>query len=96
MMVCMTMLGPLAEVLVVVWGVDMGPLPITMSKNRSKFSPVMGIDGAICKSGSYWYDSKSESEAVWPFDGVEGRQEWSRRCWFNDPNCGGSPLRREE
>ena len=33
---------------------------------------------------------------MWPSDGGEGRQEWSRRCRFNDPNCGGSPLRREE
>ena len=29
MMVCMTVLAPLVEVLVVVWGVDMGPLLIT-------------------------------------------------------------------
>ena len=33
---------------------------------------------------------------MWPFDGVEGRSEWSRRFWFKDPNCGGSPLRHEE
>ena len=33
---------------------------------------------------------------MWPFDGVEGRQEWSRQCWFKDPNYGGSPLKREE
>ena len=72
MMVCMTVLGPPAEVLVVVWGVDMGPLPITMPKNGSGFAPAMGLDGVVCKSGSYWYDSKSKLEVVWPFDGVEG------------------------
>ena len=33
---------------------------------------------------------------MWPSDGVRGHQEWSQRCWFNDLNCGGSPLRREE
>ena len=33
---------------------------------------------------------------MWPYDGVGGHLEWSRRCWFNDPNYGGSPLRREE
>ena len=72
MMVCMTMLGPLAEVLVVVWGVDMGPLLIIKPKNGSEFAPTMGLDGAVCKSGSDWYDSESESEDVWSSDGVEG------------------------
>ena len=33
---------------------------------------------------------------MWPFDGVRGHREWSRRCRFNDPNYGDSPLRREE
>ena len=33
---------------------------------------------------------------MWPSNGVGGHQEWSRRCQFNDPNCGGSPLRREQ
>ena len=33
---------------------------------------------------------------MWPSDGVRGHREWSRRCRFNDPNCGGSPLRHEE
>ena len=96
MMVCMTMLGPSTEVLVVVWGVDMGPLLITKLENGSEFAPAMGLDGAVCKSGLDWYDSESESEVVWPLDGVEGHQEWSQWCWFKDPNCGGSPLRREE
>ena len=96
MMVCMTMLGPPLRVLVVMWGVDMGPLPITKPKNGSEFAPAMGLDGAVCKSGSDWYDSESESKAMWPSDGVEGHREWSLWCWFKDPHCGGSPLRREE
>ena len=51
--VCMTMLGPPAEVLVVVWpGVDMGPLLITKPKNGSGFAPAMGLDGVVCKSRS--------------------------------------------
>ena len=33
---------------------------------------------------------------MWPSDGVRGHQEWSRRCRFNDPNCGGLPLGHEE
>ena len=33
---------------------------------------------------------------MWPYDGVGGHREWSQQCWFNDLNCGGSPLRREE
>ena len=33
---------------------------------------------------------------MWPSDGVEGHREWSRRCPFNDPNCGGLPLKGEE
>ena len=72
MMVCMTMLGTPVEVLVVVWGVDMGPLPITKPKNGSKFTPAMGLDGVVCRSSLYLYDSEFESEAVWPLDSVEG------------------------
>ena len=71
MTVYMTMLGPLAGVLVVVWGMDMGPLLITKLKNGSGFAPAMGIDGAVCNFGSDWYDFESELEAVWPSDGVE-------------------------
>ena len=96
MTVCMTMLRPPAGVLVVVWGVSMGPLQITKPEKGSGFAQAMGLDGAVCRSNSYWYDSESESEDVWPFDGVEGHQEWSRQCWCKDPNCGGSPLRCEE
>ena len=92
----MTMLGPPGEVLVVVWGVDMGPLPITMPENGSRFAPAMGLGGVVYKYGLDWYDSESESKVVCPSDGVEGHREWSQRCWFKDPNCGGSPLRREE
>ena len=96
MTVCMTLLGPSTRVLVVVCGVEICPLVITLLENGSRFAPTMGLDGAVCKSGSDWYDSKSKLEVVWPSDGVEGCQEWSRRCWFKDPNYGGSPLRCEE
>ena len=74
----------------------MGPLPITKPKSGFEFVPAMGLDGAVCRPGSDWYDSESESEVVWPSDSVEGLQEWCRRCWFKDLNYGGSPLRCEE
>ena len=77
MIVCMTVLGSPVGELVVVLGVDMGPLPITKLENGSRFAPAMGLDGVVCRSGSDWYDSESDSEAVWPSDGVEGHQEWS-------------------
>ena len=96
MMVCMTVLGPLAEALVVVWGVDMGPLPIIKLKNGSEFAPAKGMDGVVCSFGLDWYDSKYESEAIWPSDGVEGCREWYRCCWFKDLNCGGPLLKLEE
>ena len=50
---------------------DMGPIPVTNPKSGSRFAPAMGLDGAVCSSGLDWYDSEFESEAVWPFDGVE-------------------------
>ena len=50
MIVCITVLGPPAGVLVVVCGVDMGPLAITMSENGSRFVPAMGLDGVMCRS----------------------------------------------
>ena len=75
MTICMTVRGPLVGVLVVVWGVDMGPLPITKPENGSKFTPAMGLDGVVCRSGLDWYDSESESKAMWPFE--EGHIEWS-------------------
>ena len=52
MTVYMTMLGPLAGLLVINCGVDMGPLAISMPKNGSRFAPTMGLDGVVCKSGS--------------------------------------------
>ena len=67
-------LGTLVGLLVVMWGMDMGPLPIIKLKNGSRFAPTMGLDGAVCISGLDWYDSESESEAMWPYDGVEGHQ----------------------
>ena len=45
----------------VVWGVDIGPLPITKPKNGSGFALAMGLDGAVCSSGSNWYDFEYES-----------------------------------
>ena len=48
----MTMLGPPARVLVVVCGVDMGPLAITTPENVFGFAPAMGLDGVACISGS--------------------------------------------
>ena len=72
MTVCMTMIGPPTGVLVVVWGMDVGLVPITKLKNGSGFSPAMGLDGAVCSSGSDWYDSESKLEDMWPSDGVEG------------------------
>ena len=86
------MLGPLVGLLVIIYGVDMGPLAIAMPKNGSGFALAMGLDGAMFKSVSNWYGSESKSEAVWPFDGVRGCREWSRWCRFNVLNCGGSPL----
>ena len=70
----LTVLGPLAGVLVVVWGMDVGPVPITKLKNGSGFALVMGLDGVVCRSGSDWYESESKLEAVWPSDGVEGHR----------------------
>ena len=56
----------------VVLGVHMCPLPITKPENGSGFAPAMGLDGAVCKSGSDWYYSESKSKDVWPSNGVEG------------------------
>ena len=52
MIVCMTMLGPPVGLLVIFCGVDMGPLAMAMPKNGSGFAPAMGLDGAMCRSGS--------------------------------------------
>ena len=48
----MIVLGPPAGVLVVVWGMDVGPLPITNPENGSGFAPAMGLDGVVCRFGS--------------------------------------------
>ena len=45
----MTVLGPIARVFVVVWGIDVGPLPITKLENGFGFAPSMGLDGAVCR-----------------------------------------------
>ena len=52
MTVCITMLGPPVGFLVIVCGVDMGPLAIAMPENGFGFAPAMGLDGAVCRSGS--------------------------------------------
>ena len=52
MMICITMLGPPVGFLVIVCGVDMGPLESTMPKNGSRFALAMGLDGAVCRSSS--------------------------------------------
>ena len=52
MIVCMSVLGPPAGLLVIVCGVDMGPLATVMPENGSGFAPAMGLDGAVCRSGS--------------------------------------------
>ena len=51
-MVCITVPGTPAALLVIVCGVDMGRLEISMPKNGSGFAPGMGLDGAVCRSGS--------------------------------------------
>ena len=52
MTVCMNVLGPPTGLLVMVCGVDMGPLVIVMPENGSGFAPAMGLDGVVCMSGS--------------------------------------------
>ena len=52
MKICMTMMGPPAGLLVIVCGVDMGPLAMAMPKNGSGFALAMGHDGVVCRSGS--------------------------------------------
>ena len=52
MTVCMTVLGPLAGLLVTGCGVDMGPLAMAMPENGSGFALGMGLDGAVWRSGS--------------------------------------------
>ena len=73
MTVCMNMLGPLIGLFVIGCGVDMGPLAMVMPKNGSRFSLVVGLDGAVWRSGLDWYGPEYKSEAVWPSDGVGDR-----------------------
>ena len=70
MIVCMTLFAPHAGLLVTGCGVDMGPLYMAMPKNGSGFAPTMGLDGEVWRSGSDWYGSESELEAMLPSDGV--------------------------
>ena len=53
MTVYMTMLGPPTGLLVIICGVDMGPLAITMTENGSEFALVMGLDGVVCMFDLY-------------------------------------------
>ena len=52
MIVCMTMLGPLARLWVTGYGVDMGPLAMAMPENGSRFALAMGLDGVVWRFGS--------------------------------------------
>ena len=52
MIVCMTMLGPLAKLWVTSCDVDMGPLAKVRPKIGSEFALAMGLDGAVWRSGS--------------------------------------------
>ena len=52
MIVCMTVLGPLARLWVIGCDVDMGPLAKVRPKNGSELVPAMGLNGAVWRSGS--------------------------------------------
>ena len=52
MTVCMTMLGPLAKLWVTGCDVGMGPLAKVRPKNGFRFALAIGLDGAVCRSGS--------------------------------------------
>ena len=47
MTVCMTVLGPLSRLWVIVCDVDMGPLAKDRLENGSGFVLAMGLDGAV-------------------------------------------------
>ena len=51
MIVCMTMLRPLARLWVIGCDVVMGPLAMGMPENGSIFALAMGIDGAVWSFG---------------------------------------------
>ena len=70
MIVYMTVLEPLARLWVTGCDVDMGPLAMVMLENGFEFALAMGLNGAVWRSGSDWYGSESELEAMWPSDGV--------------------------
>ena len=70
MTVYKTMLGPLAKLWVTGCDVDMDQLAKVRPENGYGFALAMGLDGAVWRSGSDLYGSESESEAVWPSDGV--------------------------
>ena len=50
MIVCMTVLGPLAKLWVIGCDVDMDPLAKVRPKNGSGFALAMGLDGAVWRS----------------------------------------------
>ena len=52
MIVCMTVLGPPVELLVIICGVEMGPLAMAMPENGSGFAPAMGLNGVVWRSSS--------------------------------------------
>ena len=70
MIVCMTMLRPLAKLWVIGCDVDMGPLAKVKPKNGFRLALAMGLVGAVWRFGSDLYGSESESKAMWPYDGV--------------------------
>ena len=47
MIVCMTVLGPPAGLLVIIFGLDMGPLAMAMLENGFGFTLAMGLDGVV-------------------------------------------------
>ena len=51
MIVCMTVLGPLAKLWVTGCDVDMGPLAKVRPKNGSGFALDKGLDGVVWRSG---------------------------------------------
>ena len=52
MIVCMTVLGPLAKLWVTGCDVDMGPIAKVRPKNGSGFALAMGLDGVVWRSSS--------------------------------------------
>ena len=73
MTVYMTALELLATLWVTSCDVDMGPLTKVRLENGSGFAVAMVLDSAVWRFGSNRYWSESESEVVWPSDGVGDR-----------------------